>query len=584
MLTKLFMRKHPKNFLENNTKLFLALMILGILVYAKSLKFGFTSMDEQWMIVKDTAFLEQWSSVKTAFTAPSTDMYYRPLFMISLIVDYHLGKLSPFIYHFSNLLWHLISVILLNRFLLLVSIEKKAAFIFSLLFSVHPALLHAVAWIPGRNDIMLAVFMLLSLIYLKKMIDTSLKKYFLLNLIFFICALFTKENAIILPLIFSAFCLTFDGFKPRRLFLFLILWVSLSVSWLLIRHSIINANNIIINDFPVLIKNFLLGFLIFIGKILLPIKQSVLPDIKNSSVALGIFTLTPLIVFCFIPGLRNKKIAFLGMFIFIGLLIIPVWFGASKTNGEHYEQRMYGAMIGIALFFTQIKFDLHSKKFLYCIGSVLLFYILKTSDRMSIYKNERSFIEAGIKECPDYYLFYLQKADLLSNQKKYNEAIIYYTKAIDIRPDFATALSNRGLAYYNAGKLTESIEDYTRAINNAPFTKQFYLNRCLAYSKNQNAESAMKDFIVIKKCCSEMITAEIDKSITDNWILVLEGVQKQIKIAPNDPKLYYKCAQLYFDIEMKPQGNACLRKALELDPENKEYESFQLKVNGENKK
>jgi hypothetical protein len=106
----------------------------------------------------------------------------------------------------------------------------------------------------------------------------------------------------------------------------------------------------------------------------------------------------------------------------------------------------------------------------------------------------------------------------------------------------------------------------------------------LAYSKNQNAESAMKDFIVIKKCCSEMITAEIDKSITDNWILVLEGVQKQIKIAPNDSKLYYKCAQLYFDIEMKPQGNACLRKALELDPENKEYERFQLKVNGENKK
>ncbi len=541
-------------------------------------------MDEQWMIVKDTAFLEQWSNVKTAFTSPSTDMYYRPLFIISLIVDYHLGKLSPFIYHFTNLIWHLMSVILLYKFLLLVKIEKKIAFTFSLLFSIHPALLHAVAWIPGRNDVMLAVFMLSSLICLKKFIDTSLKRFFFLNLMFFTCALFTKENAIVLPMIFSAFYLTSDGFKLKRLFLFLVFWVILSISWLLIRNSIINGNHIYANDYTTLLKNSLLGFLIFIGKILLPLNQSVLPVIKNSSIISGISTLIVLIVFCFIPGIKNKRLAFLGLFIFFILLIIPVWFGASKINGEHYEQRMYGAMIGIVLFFTQIKFDLHSKKKFYWIASILLFYIIKTSDRMSIYKNERSFIEAGINECPDYYLFYLQKADILSNQKDYDEAIIYYNKAIYLRPNFSAALSNRGFAYYNLGRLTESISDYTDAIKNSQFNKQFYMNRCLAYSKNRNPENAMKDFLVIKKCCPEMITAELEQNITDNWILVLENVQRQIKYAPANPKLYYKCAQLYFDIEMKPQGNACLRKALELDPENKEYERFQLNVNSKTKK
>jgi hypothetical protein len=196
------MKNTQASFFENKTITFLILLLPAALVYAKSLAFDFTSMDEQWMIVKDADFLSKWKNIKVTFQQPTAEVYYRPLFMISLITDFHLAKLSPFIYHFTNLCLHLFCVALLYQFLVLIKADKKAALLFSVLFSVHPVLLHAVAWIPGRNDLMLGVFTLLAFIYLLKYLSELKAKFLILHLLFFICALFTKENAIVLPFIF----------------------------------------------------------------------------------------------------------------------------------------------------------------------------------------------------------------------------------------------------------------------------------------------------------------------------------------------------------------------------------------------
>ena len=566
------MESRFNNFSERRTMPLVLILIITFLLYTKSLKYGFTSMDEQWMIVNDVSFLSKWSSVKNAFTKPSTDMYYRPLFMVSLIFDYHFGKLSPAIYHLSNLMWHLLAVLLLYRFLILMKVGNKSSFIYVLLFSIHPILIQAVAWIPGRNDIMLCVFILCSLIYLVKFIITSKKKFLLLNFLFFILSLFTKESAITLPIIFIAFHFVLKNKEKRKLILPTIAWFSIGVSWFLIHFYVISVPFNPLWSFTGVVHNVFNGLLLFVGKLIFPFQQSVMPTVKNASLISGFITSSIIFFLIFKPGLKNKSIAWLGLFIFFGLLILPVLFGALKSGNEHYEQRIYGPMIGVILFFSQLKFNTNSKVFAFFAGIFILFFLIKTSLRMNIYKDELSFMNAGINECPDNYLFYLQKADFLNNKKNdAKESIIYYDKSIALRPLYAQSYNNRGSAYLKLKKYKEAINDFTKATEQPGFNKLYYLNRCHAYFESGSIESAMKDLIVLKKCCSEIIQPDFEKSITDKWIFRMENLKKQLSLEKTNPELYNKIGTMYFDIEMKEEGLRFLNQAIRLDPNNVHY-------------
>ena len=61
-------------------------------------------------------------------------------------------------YHAMNLLFHLLSVLLLFVLFKKVGLDKLKSFLLTLLFAVHPVLSQAVVWIPGRNDTILAMF------------------------------------------------------------------------------------------------------------------------------------------------------------------------------------------------------------------------------------------------------------------------------------------------------------------------------------------------------------------------------------------------------------------------------------------
>ncbi len=485
------MIKANTSFFENKTYTVLALILPSLFLYFKSLKYDFTSMDEQWMILKNTSLLENWSSIKDAFTKPIAEVYYRPLFVISLIADYHFGKISPFVYHFTNLVFHLSCVFLLFRFLTLSQVSKKVAFAFALLFSVHPIVLHAVAWIPGRNDLMLCFFTLLSLINLNKFIIVGKTNFLILHFVFFICALFTKESAIILPFIYIATYYTFKGFS-KKIMPLIASWLIISIAWFMLRNSIINYLLPIETNFLSSIKNFFLAFLLFIGKAIFPIKQSVLPTLKNSTVVVGISSICILVFATFKLGINNKKIAFLGLFIFIMMLIIPLWFGATKSSGEHYEHRLYTSLIGLFLFFSSLKFNPNSKTFNYVVSILMFSFAIKTFMRMDVYKNKMSFTESGIKEAPDYYLFYVTKGEDFYRKKDFNNALTFFNKAIELRSDKGDIYSNRGSANFSLGLIKEAIADFTQAINKSEFKMEYYLNRCIALNKINDTQNAMK--------------------------------------------------------------------------------------------
>lgn len=560
------LKKLPGKFFDNKFKVYTALLLPAFIIYFKTFWFDFTILDEQYLITENGPFLEHWSDAWRWFTTAIQKVYYRPLLMLSIVLDYHIGGSSPFIYHISNLLMHLLCVALLYRLLAFFNVQKGVAFVFSLLFSVHPVMLHAVAWVPGRNDLLLCMFSLLALIYLNKYLIEAKKKFYVLHLLFFICALLTKENAIVLPLIFAANIYVHQQRKSWSLFFSLLLcWVIISAGWYALRNAVIESPTGASANMQEVVRNFIPAFLLYTGKALLPIRQSVFPTLENASFIPGALTVMFLVILCFKPGLKNKKVAAFGLLMYFVLLLIPVWFGAARRNGEHYEHRMYTSAVGMVLFLSQVKFNTGSKIFMFVIMALLFAFVIKTSLRMTVYENKTTFTNAGLKECPQNYLFQYKKAEMFFSEGNYAAAIAHCGKALQARPDRSEIYCNRGAAYLKINKPDSAIHDFTRAIKLLPSETSYYLARCTAYITTGDTVKAMKDFMALRRLDPNSIPPGLEQVITNNWAALMDRMNRQINAAPANAQLYYRRAALYAEVRMNANANADLEKARMLE-------------------
>lgn len=138
--------------------------------------------------------------------------YYRPVVTLSYFIEYHLWGKNPFGYHLVNLLLHAAMaglVYLLSREFMKRWLPRFAA---ALLFAVHPVHAESVAPIWGRTDLLCGLFFLLALFFflrVRKREEASGENgkspktagLWAASLGFFALALFSKEMAVVLPLL-----------------------------------------------------------------------------------------------------------------------------------------------------------------------------------------------------------------------------------------------------------------------------------------------------------------------------------------------------------------------------------------------
>lgn len=555
------------------------MLLAPLLVYAKGISYPFSPLDEQWLIVNDASFLAKWSYLYTAFADNIQDIYYRPVFTDSLVIDYHLAALNPLMYHISNLVFHLLAIVLLYRLLLLLNTTTITAFMLCLLFSVHPVLVHAVEWIPGRNDSMLCVFSLLAVISLIRYFREKKTTAAMLHVLFFVLALLTKENAVLLPLVFGVFAFIFRPEK-KQMAILVTVWLAALAGWYLLRNHYVSYFPSESKHLGSTIGAFLLGLLTFTGKALFPVQQSVTPTPSNSSLIAGIAALLTLIILYIKPGVKDKKMALGGVLMFIILLVLPVWYGALSPLGEQYEHRIYTPMCGLVIFASQLNFKA-GKHLRYALTAVALLFAVKTVSRITVYKDDLSYLNEGIADCPQNYVFYSQKANILYAQHNLPQALELFNKAIPLQPKRPHLYQNRGNVYLGLGKRKEAIDDYTKALELSGNNPAVLLTRCAAYNSFGDIADAMSDLQALKKCCSDIIPQTLEREVAGKWMkLQWDTVNEEIAKDPTNAELYVNRAQLYFNRRKGAEALADLKKACELQPGNAQYKAYyeQLKA------
>lgn len=143
-----------------------------LIVYGQTISFDFVHLDDTKIIVDNHDKISKLSNIPDAFVTQygfdQGSPYYRPIILISFIIDSQFSGISPVFYHISNIIFHYLTVYFLFLLFVELKISKQIAFILSLIFAVHPVLTNAVVWIAGRNDLLACLFSVLSFLYFIK--------------------------------------------------------------------------------------------------------------------------------------------------------------------------------------------------------------------------------------------------------------------------------------------------------------------------------------------------------------------------------------------------------------------------------
>ncbi len=94
----------------------------------------------------------------------------------------------------------------------------------------------------------------------------------------------------------------------------------------------------------------------------------------------------------------------------------------------------------------------------------------------------------------DYAFAYNNRGAVYQSKGEHDLAIEDCNKAIQLKSDYAEPYSNRGSAYRNKGDYDRAIEDYNKAIQLKPNFVQAYYNRGLAYHEKGELDVAIKDY------------------------------------------------------------------------------------------
>ncbi|MDQ7797640.1 MAG: glycosyltransferase family 39 protein [Candidatus Edwardsbacteria bacterium] len=440
--------------------------LLGAAVYFRSVFFGFAYFDDDHLILENFHRLADLKNILLAFRTDmnwqSPGTYYRPLVTLTFIGDALWSGRNPWGYHLSNVIFHLTASCLLFRLFRTLKYSHKISLAFCLTFAVHPVLNHAVAFIPGRYDSLLAVFSLFALTTFIKYLERPSPALLLAHLLSFTAALFTKETAVILPGAGLLYYLLFHRREFRKILAPALIWLTGLSLFLFLRRQAVGPVSVNYNTFA---EN-LAGLVSYLGKIFFPFDLSVMPIPENTSLWPGMIALTGLLGLLILGGLNRKRHFMFGLGCFL-LFLAPT---AARTLGFAYllEQRLYLPMTGffIMLMESRAVLKVAERKFAPLFLALLLALLSAVSLwHLAVYRDDISFWGNAVKYSPDSYFAHNVLGQRYAARDRWPEAEAELARAADLNPGNAAILHDLGLILYQQKKYPQAQAAFQGAVD-----------------------------------------------------------------------------------------------------------------------
>jgi len=433
--------------LSNNKKIVLlivALLLSCVIVYSNSLFNGFV-LDDNGLVFRNLS-IRSLDNLNMFFSRAIMKGYYRPLLSMSFALDYFIWGLNPLGFHLTNILLHFICAILFSLLIKVLFDDYFLSFVTGCLFIVHPINSVTVNYISDRGNVLCAVFMLMGILLLLRAIKKKSWPLIFLGISTYICALLSRENAVLFCLYLGcAFALIYKKEDRSLIWKIMSLAGVVSLGYLFLRSRFLPILDNEIFDQSLVYSVFekSSAFMLIIAKYLYllvcPFKIYFFRRIDPGSgfEQPGIFWLFPVLCVFLIWVISQKDRRFSFAIAWFAVGVLPLY-RLMSTRPEvgliMQDSWVYFSSAGlfmlVALFLKKGQ-RLWPKKIRIIVSLLLIiFFAAITMKNNVLWKNEHTYCSYWLKEIPKNSIALSGLGSYYYEQKKYEKARVYYQLAI----------------------------------------------------------------------------------------------------------------------------------------------------------
>ena len=607
--------------LSHNQWFWLTLVLLtAVFVFLPVLENGFTNWDDE-QYVTGNAKIRSLSNLGSFFNSFALGDYI-PLTLLSFALEYAAVQLDPWLYHFDNLLLHLLNISLVFFLVRAITGNLRISVLTAFLFALHPMRVESVAWVTERKGLLMGTFFLGSLLaYSQYLKDPEHKKNFIwfgLAILAFLLALLSKGTAVILPVILVGL----DWLKKRD-FSFRVILEKAPFFLLALGGGIVAIIAQKEVDATHMEEVFGIGervifagynFIVYLVKAVIPYEICPFYPYPDELGALHF------ICFGLALGLAGilvwkraslpRNVTFGMLFFLVGiaplLQLLPVGDAIMTDRFTYlpYLGLFFALAAGVEMVLSNEKSKVPKEVILAGLGVYLLIFGFLSNQQSKIWKHSLSLWSAVIEQYPSVWVAnnnrgnahnrngnhqaamldynnalksrpnnpktYNNRGDVLLKQNMYARAFDDFTKAIEIDPEFAEAWNNRGNCQSALGNYSLALEDLDKALSFNPNYGEAFANRGNVYFLMEKHSLAIEEYSKAIKVMPNSDGAYINRgnaySTLGQWLLAIDDFNAALNLNPQSSEAWLNRGLANFNNDSPDKALVDYNEAIRLNP------------------
>jgi tetratricopeptide (TPR) repeat protein len=468
------------------------------------------------------------------------------------MLDFYLFSLDGGPHHWTSLILHALSSILLFAVLLRTTRAFWRAALVAGFFALHPLRVESVAWIAERKDTLSTFFFMLTILGYARYVERPNALRYLSVLAALALGMMSKPMVVTLPFVL----LLLDFWPLQRINRENAKWRVAEKMPMLIMSAAVSVINFILQQragavvslnlrpLPVRIENALISYVAYLRMLIWPVNlapiypfPAMIPVWEPVAAAIVLAAISVLV---FSKRLSHKYLV-VGWLWYLGTLV-PV-IGIVQVGEQALADRYtYVPLIGILLMLVwglaDLQEDYPKMRRLSPLAAVagLGLCIGLSVKQVSYWRNTETLFTHTIAVTDNNYVAYNALGAMMLAKDKPADALPYLAKAIEYNPRFIAAQINMGISLDELGRASESLSHFQTALQVEP--------------QNADAQAGLGVELTEAGAGDEG----------------LAHAREAVRLEPSSSHEYFQLGRVYGLLQQFREAEHSFRKSVELDP------------------
>ena len=495
----------------------LFLVAASLVVYLQLINCDFVNYDDN-SYVTENPYIKAGLTLESfiwAFTTGHASNWH-PLTWLSHMLDCELYGLNPMGHHWTNLQIHIVNTVLLFILLNWMTGAVWPSSLVAALFALHPLHVESVTWVAERKDVLCALFWILSILAYVRYTRNRSKMNYLLLVVLFSFGLMSKPMIVTLP--FTLLLLDFwplsrfqsmvhEQQAPKSQMLITLVWEKIPLFILSAMSSILTlfvqqyggaVTSIETISLKARIANAIVSYTNYIEKMIWPLDLAVLYPLREwrpgQVIMSGLFLLVLSVLA--VRSWRRFPYLTIGWLWYLGTLVPVIGLvqvGAQRMADRYTYIPLIGLFIIVAWGAQDIAAKWRSQRVLLLMFSslVLIFFMICTWFQVSYWQDGITLFKHAVKMTDNNSIAHCVLGHSLDIQGKHKEAILHYSKALQINPMYTEAHNSLGVLFASKGNFNDAFYHYKEALRINPKYSGAYYNLGKIYANKGEIKDAI---------------------------------------------------------------------------------------------